>query len=206
MQITCGPQSDQRTLSFELAQYTRLGIFVSGGVDSTLLYYLACAENVRRNLAHEIVPIIIHRREGSRIHARPVVDAVNRLFNLNTAPARLGDTTLPEKEQVKRAVTQAFKLPPYFEAVYVGVISNRPEHMVGFEKIHVESHERVFMPFTNLEKSHIIDIYYQLGIENLLSITFSCDQDETQICGVCNGCRERQWGFDQIHKVDPKHV
>ena len=206
MQIICGPEHDRRLLTFDLPPYQKIGVFVSGGVDSTLLYYLACAENIKQHSNHKIVPIIIHRREGSRMHARPVVDAVNQLFDLKTAPLRLGNTTLPEPAQVKHAVVQAFTLPPYFEAVYVGVITNRPEHMIGFDKIEIEQHERVFMPFTNLEKSHIIDIYYQLKIEHLLSLTFSCDQSELTPCGSCNGCRERQWGFDQIHQMDPNHA
>ena len=99
-------------------------------------------------------------------------------------------------------ITTTFSLLQ-LETVYVGVISNRPEHLIGFDPIPIVEHYSVQTPFKHLEKSHIVDIYYQLGIEHVLSFTHSCDQHETVACGSCNGCRERQWGFEQLGKSDP---
>lgn len=206
MQLECGPDHDRRVLNLDLAEYQKQGVFVSGGIDSALLYYLAHLENIRTNSNKNIRPIVIHRREGSKYFSYPIIEKIHNLLGVDSKIARLGDTTLPEPEQVKRAVQQAFQRPPYFEVVYVGVILNRPEHMIGFDQIAIERHERVLIPFINLEKSHIIDMYYQLGIGSLLDYTFSCDQSETTACGKCNGCRERQWGFDQLKRKDTKHV
>lgn len=205
MQLECGPETDRRVLTVSLAEYQKIGVFVSGGVDSALLYYLLQLENIQTGSSRLIRPIVIHRREGSKYYSYPVIEHINRMLNIDARPVRLGNTALPEPEQVKTAVLQAFRLPPHFEAVYVGVIVNRPEHMIGFDQIKIEDHERVFMPLKNLEKCHIIDLYYTLGIQDILNITFSCDQSETVECGTCNGCRERQWGFDQVNRPDPKH-
>lgn len=203
MIIECGPLHDKRTFELTVPAGKKVGVFVSGGIDSALLYYLVLKESQTISAHEYIKPIIIHRKEGSRYYARPIIEKVNVLCDYHATPVRLGNTTLSEPEQVKNAVTQAFRFPPYFETVYVGVITNRPEHMIGFDPIIIEPHDQVITPFKNLEKSHIIHMYYQLRIEHLLQHTHSCDQHETVPCGSCNGCRERAWGFDQLGLIDP---
>ena len=56
---------------------------------------------------------------------------------------------------------------------------------------------RIGYPFKHLTKSHIIDLYFKMGIQELLQHTNSCDQQQIalQPCGMCNGCKERAWGF-----------
>jgi len=202
MQIICGPAHDRRTLTLDLPAASKIGVLVSGGVDSALLYYLLLYIKQQTNSLVEITPIVIHRKEGSKYFARPIVERINQLFNISKKPKQLGNTMLPEPEQVASAVRHAFSLLR-LETVYVGVISNRDEHLIGFDPIPIVEHHSVQIPFKDLEKSHVIDIYYQLGIEHLLPFTHSCDQQETVVCGSCNGCRERIWGFNQIGKQDP---
>jgi hypothetical protein len=203
MEIVCGPAHDQRSLKLTLPQTKKIGVFVSGGIDSALLYYLLLLEKKNTNGNQLVKPIKINRKEGSKYFAQNIINLVNQLFNIEIAPLRLGNTILPEIKQVSSAVKQAFNFPPYFDTVYIGVIHNRPEHMIGFEHIPVPEHAQVLVPFKNLEKSHIIDIYYKLGIEQLLFFTHSCDQHELVPCGRCNGCKEREWGFNQLEKQDP---
>lgn len=202
MLIDCGPVHDRRTLSLELPSTTKVGVLVSGGVDSTLLYYLLLHIKHQTNSSVDITPIVIHRKEGSKHFARPIVERINQIFNIYKKPKQLGNTMLPEPEQVESAVKHAFYLLK-LETVYVGVISNREEHLIGFNPIPIIEHHSVQTPFKNLEKSHVVDMFYQLGIDHLLPFTHSCDQHETAACGLCNGCRERQWGFEQLDKSDP---
>jgi hypothetical protein len=196
MKIECGPAHDRRTLSFTLPDAKKIGVFVSGGIDSALLYYLLLLEKQKINHDCDIVPLVIFRKEGSKRFAPPIIEKINRMVGVDKTFKRLGNTTLPEPEQVTSAVKQAFQLLK-IEVVFVGVISNRPEHQIGFDLIPVPDSELVKTPLNNLEKSHIIDLYNQLGIASLLDMTFSCDQSDNTACGTCNGCRERAWGFEQ---------
>jgi hypothetical protein len=202
MLINCGPAYDRRTLILDLPPTSKIGVLVSGGIDSALLYYLLLDIKQQTNSPIEITPIVIHRKEGSKHFARPIVERINQIFDIYKKPKQLGNTMLPEPQQVASAVMHAFSLLQ-LETVYVGVISNRPEHLIGFDPIPIVEHPSVQTPFKNLEKSHVVDIYYQLGIEHILPFTHSCDQHETVACGSCNGCRERAWGFNQIGKQDP---
>jgi hypothetical protein len=203
MKLVCGPAHDSRSLELWLPAEKKLGVCVSGGVDSTLLYYLLLKEQQDTNSNHKITPIVVHRKEGSKVYARPVIKQINQLFGVTNPVHRLGVTTLPESQQVASAVEQGYKILG-LDSVYVGVITNRPEHTVGFDPVVIPKLERFYTPFLHLEKSHVIDIYYQMSIQSLLEYTHSCDQSETDQCGTCNGCRERAWGFDQIHQHDPR--
>ena len=203
MKIECGPAHDRRTLSFTLPNVEKIGVFVSGGIDSTLLYYLLLLEKQKTNHACDIIPLVIFRNEGSKRFAPPIIEKINRMFDIDKNFKRLGNTTLPDHEQVTSAVKQAFRLL-FMEVVFVGVISVRSEHQIGFDPIPVPEVESVQTPLINLEKSHIIDLYNQLGITSLLDITFSCIQSDYIECGSCNGCRERAWGFSELSRTDPR--
>ena len=202
MQLICGPAHDRREMTLELPDALKIGVLTSGGVDSTLLYYLTLHLKYTNNTEHYIRPIVILRKEGSRYFARPVVQKINAIWGHTLEAMRLGDTTLPEPQQVESAVRQAFTIFKMYY-VYIGVITNRIEHMIGFDPIPVPETPGVVVPFKHLEKSHIIDMYYQLGIQDLLKYTHSCDQHEQIPCGVCNGCRERAWGFAELGQEDP---
>jgi len=205
MEIECGPENDKRTLKVSLPPVEKVGVFVSGGIDSALLYYLLLAEKYFLQSNHQIYPIVIYRKEGSKYFAEPVIKKINSIFDHALPTKRLGNTTLPEVQQVKSAVEQAFRLPPYFQSVFIGVIQNRPEHVVGFDPIPLpEEKDNVLMPLKHLEKTHIVDLYFRLGINHLLKYTHSCDQNEQLLCHVCNGCRERAWAFDQLNLQDPR--
>lgn len=199
MQFVC--RTD--TISIELPKEKRIGVLVSGGIDSALLYYLLLKEKERINSDHIIFPVIMFRKEGSKYFARPIVEKINQLFGINMRAKKFGDNTLPEQKQIESAIVQSFEILQ-IDCVFVGVIHNRPEHCIGIEHIPVPNDNRIKTPLVKLEKDCIIQLFYDLGIEELLKYTHSCDKDEHVHCGTCNGCNERMWGFKSIGRVDPR--
>jgi len=205
MNITCGPKDDQRTISITLPKKkSKIGVLVSGGTDSAILYYLLLLENKLRGNVHEILPISIMRKEGSRYCSSLVVGHINPLFQLPFQdPQIVGDNTLPEEQQVKSAVDEALTLG--FNIVYAGVIEQLPQHMVNWEPIPSRETARFKTPFQKINKSHIIDMICKLNQQVLFYITHSCADEKYQVgrCNVCNGCTERAWGFAQLDLTDP---
>lgn len=197
----CGPAHDRRQFEIVLPQYKKLGVLVSGGIDSALLYHLLLKEIKEQGTDHTVRPLYITRKEGSSYYALPVIDHVQKLFDSTVLPARLGNTQLPEHEQVRSAVEQAYRLL-HLEVVYVGTLVVRPEHMIGWFPVRADETAHFKTPFQHLEKSHVIDMFYQLGLVDLLSKTYSCIQ-EPHRCKECNGCKERAWGFAELQQVDP---
>jgi hypothetical protein len=205
MRLECGPAHDIRRIDINLpANYNRIGVMVSGGIDSTILYYLILS--LAKNTDYYVRPFAVKRKEGSVYHAKPCVEEVGRLFNReNDFPTFVGDNTLPELKQVESGLNDAYNYAK-MQMMYVGVIFTRPEHLVGYDKLAVNDTQNLQFPFQYLEKSHVVDLYYRFGIEYLLAYTHSCDRNEHEHCWDCNGCNERTWAFEQLNKKDPKRT
>jgi hypothetical protein len=205
MNIICGLNNDLRTVNIQLpTKASKLGVLVSGGIDSAILYYLLLLENQLRGNIHKILPISIIRKEGSKYLSSVVVGHVNQHFQIPFAePQIVGDNTLPEEEQVKSGVIQA--LDEGFDLVYAGVIEQLPQHMINWQPIPSKETARFKTPFANVNKSHIIDMVRKLNQDALFYITHSCSDDRFQVgrCNRCNGCAERSWGFSQLGLTDP---
>jgi 7-cyano-7-deazaguanine synthase in queuosine biosynthesis len=205
MNIICGPEQDQRTITINLPKNkSRIGVLVSGGLDSAILYYLLLLENKLKGNIHEILPITVMRKEGSKYFSNLVVGHINQQFNIPySSPIIVGDNTLPEEDQVKSGVNQAINQG--FDIVYAGVIEQLPQHMINWQPIPSKETPRFKTPFQSINKSHVIDMIVKLKQEPLFYITHSCSGEQSQIgrCNGCNGCNERSWGFSQLSLIDP---
>jgi diphthamide synthase (EF-2-diphthine--ammonia ligase) len=197
----CGPKDDLRSLEIVLPDNpSRIGIFVSGGIDSAILYYLLQLEN--KNKIHDIVPLSIMRKEGSKYFSQLVIAHVNEVLNLPIQkPLIVGKPNLPEDQQVKSGVIEAFQKK--FNYVYVGVIEQLDIHMVDWQHIPARETGNFKTPLAGLNKSHIIDLVCRLKQESLFSITHSCSVYEIGRCKICNGCNERSWAFEKLNIEDP---
>jgi len=206
MNIQCGPNSDIRSLDITLPNTpSKLGVLVSGGIDSAILYYLILLENRFSNNMHTVVPLSVMRKEGSRYFAQKVVDKIHELHNLPQVETTLvGDNSLPEEEQVRSAVRQSHNMG--FDIVYCGVIEQLPQHMVNWQPISSRETYRFKTPLQVLNKSHIIDLCVKLRRQDLFDVTHSCSRTELGRCNVCNGCNERRWGFEQNNIQEPDYV
>jgi hypothetical protein len=202
MNIICGPINDQRTVTIELSpKKETLGVFVSGGIDSAILYYLLLKENIALNNLHDIIPFTIFRKEGSSYAAAPVIEHVHFSLGLPLKSAlKVGDNTLPEHQQVGSGMQEAYKAG--ISRVYGGLIQQLPQHLIGWDAVKFRESEKFKAPFQHLNKSHIIDLVRKFDQECLYHITHSCCYDVGR-CNVCNGCNERAWGFEQLGIIDP---
>jgi len=194
---------NNNSVSITLPQQKRIGVLVSGGIDSAILYYLLLKEKQITNSDHIIYPIVMFRKEGSKYFARPIVKKIHEIFNISLNAKRFGNSDLPEEKQIESAVIESMEVLR-LDTVYIGVIKNRPEHMIGLEHIPVPKTPLIQTPFIDVEKDFIIKLYHDMGVEHLLEYTHSCDKDELIHCGNCNGCRERKWGFSRNGFTDLK--
>jgi len=203
MNIQCGSANNLKTISITLPkQKSRIGVLVSGGIDSAILYYLLLLENQFRGNIHEVLPISIMRTEGSEYFSKLVVASINRKFKIaNLETIIVGDPTLPDHEQVKSGVDDALKLG--FDIVYAGVIEQQPEHMIGWTPPPSGETRRFKTPLKDINKIYIIDLVIKCKQEDLFYITHTCNGYKIGRCDGCNGCNERAWGFSQLGLTDP---
>lgn len=205
MIITCGPDYDKKQVIIELPEIREtLGVFISGGLDSAILYYLVVQENQRLGGRHEIIPFTVARKEGSKYFARPVIEHVQLLFNLPLCPPLdVGDNTLYEPLQVGSGMKDA--IASGCDKIYAGLITQLPEHMIGWDHPKYKQTPKFRAPLLDLNKNHVVDLIVQTNQQWIFHVTHSCDHNLGK-CGLCNGCRERAWGFEQMGMIDPGSV
>lgn len=216
MKLECGPHNDRRIFSLELPtiptfpyehirklwirsnnliQGNKIGCLVSGGADSALLYFLMLEENINTGNRFEIIPYTI-LRIGAKIPAQNVINWIHKFYNIPQIKLNIiGNPGLPEMQQVNSGIFEI--LGSKVDYVYLGIIADRPEHYINWDNVKFEETVQRKYPFLNLEKSHIIDLYYKKNLKELLDLTRSCNIGE-EPCGHCNGCIARSWGIEQI--------
>ena len=197
----CGPATDRRTLNVWLHPLRkRIGVLVSGGMDSALLYYLLVKLNVESGLTHKITPYTILRKDGSSQYAPDIINHVHDLFNLPlTTTEIVGDPTLAENMQVETGARDALKKS---NILYMGLIEELAAFTIGWrDPIKWNNSDSRLYPLKDLNKSHIVDLIIQFKQEKLFELTHSCIMSGK--CYNCNGCNERSWGFEQMGYADP---
>lgn len=217
MRIECGPIHDRRILDFNLPylpffkntgikkvwlktnniiEGNKLGCMVSGGVDSVLMYYLLIEENISTGMKYEITPYTILRR-GARNPATNTINWIHKHFNLPSIELNIvGNPYLPEIEQIESGIKDI--LGKSADYVYIGIMEDRPEHYVNAYNITFRETFHRRYPLLNLQKSHIIDLYSQKNLFDLLKLTTSCNKGQWPACLKCNGCEARFWALDQM--------
>ena len=84
---------------------------------------------------------------------------------------------------------------------YIDNISNIPYHFFQDKEFSYPNFSQSFcIPFININKQNIADLYKELGIEDLYKITRSCESTviNDRHCGSCWWCKERIWGFGYL--------
>lgn len=216
MIVECGPINDRRILVLELPkipnfpnetmsalwkrytniQSNKIGVLVSGGLDSALLYFLLIKENLSTGSKFSIVPYTILRANGSEYYAQKVIGFIHEYFNIPAINLNyIGNIGLPEINQVESGISDILAVK--VDYVYLGMIELREEHTKGIKVSKFNETPTRKYPFLRLQKSHIIDLVIQNNVLDIISITYSCDMPGIVPCGNCNGCNERTWGLTQ---------
>jgi hypothetical protein len=194
---------DVRPVIIKLTLYRKIGVLVSGGLDSALLYYLIRKLTLSDN-RFSVVPYTITRNDGSSRHAQPVIDYIHEILGIEQQYSTKLDIDEPDSElQVAAGMRELCNTGP--NLIYIGIIQTLEEHALhSIHKPYVPTNsERFNYPLKDLNKAHVIQLIIQLGLEKLFTLTHSCVYDIDIPCGTCNRCNERAWAFSQLGLIDP---
>jgi hypothetical protein len=199
-------EQDPRTVLIELPEEKkRIGVMLSGGADSALLLYMIAKEQFLHNTDHDIIPLTIARSDGAVLYSPGIVNYVNKFFGMNIPqPVQIGKPDLPHKDVVRLGVVAAFAKHK-LDYVYLGETQLPPDPVLGVYPVRSQQspHQQVILPFVDLYKTHVIDMYYTLRQEELLKLTHSCTERTVWRCDECFNCSERAWAFNKLNRTDP---
>jgi len=193
----------------------KYAINVSGGADSALLLYILMTYT-----QHDVIVTTMADDELALINSISASRVVNKVIKLT------GNFNVEHSityVQQYRHLDQSLIDDETIKVYYTGVTSNPPDDIsIGFGDEDVGSGETlglglpdrspnvvrdiwaaegaICLPFFNVDKTKIAEIYDYLGItETLFPMTVSCtvNTDDTH-CGECWWCEERKWAFGRL--------
>jgi 7-cyano-7-deazaguanine synthase in queuosine biosynthesis len=198
LDFTLGPTNDRIKLNFKINYITtRVGVLVSGGIDSAILYYLMLLYNLKNNNRHNITHYHIFHNNIFANSAEQIIRHINNQFNIPFNGLNfIGDGTLDDIYRIPQACREVITKQ---SVVYCGHIKVLPEHSinVNYDTNWKESH-LVKYPFKDLNKSHIVDLVIQNNCTKLFGLSHSCVNGK--ICNLCNRCNELNWAFKTLGK------
>jgi hypothetical protein len=189
--------------------FERIGVYFSGGIDSTALLILILTELQLSNKIKEtpITCFTIKKNDFAVDISDQLIKLLSKKFNttiehqnyiFNKSQENISISTFVELFRINR------------ESIFFLGINRMPDdEIVQFKnKLKVDYGHRkdrfvYYSPFLFLHKPQIIDIFYKLGHEDILPYTYSCTMQPKIPCGNCYACEERAWGFKYLEKIDP---
>lgn len=219
MQLNLGPSELQTNFTLDIIGLIKttprsidsIGLYFSGGIDSTALLLLLITE--LKNIGKiDTIPIncfSIAKQDFATTITPRILTAVQNKFKVSINHINGIENYNNDKELIDNKIFLnnfvKYKNTFYFAA------NNRmpPASIVEFKnKLKVDYGYRqnkliYYSPFLFLHKPQILDIFYKLNCEDLIPYTYSCTMNETTPCQNCYACEERAWGFKMLNKIDP---
>ena len=195
-EFICGPEWDRRIVSLRPAR--RVGLLVSGGLDSTVLYYmLSQIEGIDLKLYN----LQIDRGLSTAQHVKNAIGNAEievipqRTLTIKVEPLssmlHLAALFIQNQGEVDTLYTAANMIPPLSLFPEFDDVKDFPSRSWSF-------HDHDFMegPFLPLYKYHIIDAAIKLNVP--IQHTHTCCENKWGQCDICWACKERVWGFNQL--------
>ena len=204
-----------------------IGVVVSGGFDSTLLFFMLYGICLERG--QKIVPFTVPKNDGALTYATRMLEWIARCYEIKQ-PATIVVNNKGvdwskddyQGDEVARQLIDGIKeimdlgLAGY---VYTGVNEYPPNyetlcsyHVPGPRNLSRDSDfiykgrpvsDIIRQPFADLTKTDLINFANELGIlDEVMEISHSCVELIRGRCGECFWCKEREWGFAEAGLVD----
>jgi len=229
MKLLLGPENLQTELDFTISKklgcftipngfainpVKRVGVYLSGGLDSAALLCLVLSEleSIGKLNETEVVCFTIEKSDGPTYYATQVLEQVEKRFNCKlTHVNNIKNDPIPDLTGNigPSPIKEIRNYDPVNMIVYMGINRMAPSELKTYNnplKIdygYTKTGYTFNSPFLFMHKPQILDILYKLNCESVIPYTHSCTQQEVGQCGVCYSCEERAWGFEMLGKQDP---
>jgi len=186
----------------------KCAINVSGGADSALLLYI-----LMKYSSHAVIAVTSGNSEIDMCNTMAASRVVNKVIELTDNYNVEHSITYMRDFVGFKAVNQSLVADENIKVYYLGITQNPPDDVattfaIPGEEDRSPSVERpvwrregsVYIPFFNVDKKKIAEIYDYLGItDTLFPVTVSCTKNtDNTHCDDCWWCDERKWAFGRL--------
>ena len=204
-----------------------IGVVVSGGFDSTILWHYLYG--LCRERKQTIIPFTVPKNDGALTYAIRMLDWSTGKYNdkrrhpivVNAKGVNWSKKDYQGEEVAQQLLGGIREIMDLGLAgyVYTGVNEYPPDHDTlcsyhtpGPRKLARESDvmykgrpvsDIIRQPFADLTKADLVSFANDLGIlDEVAEISHSCVELIRGRCGECFWCKEREWGFAEAGLVD----
>lgn len=207
MKYTAGPTGDRAEIIIGIPyQCKNIAVALSGGADSALMLYLLAKEIRVTSKQCTLTPFTVPRPDGGANYSPKIVEYINNKLGISIAmPIIVGDGNVDHATVISVANKGLLDSGKY-DLIFVAENKVPPIYTGAMPPVRSPSKnawKRLALPFFNVQKHHLIDLYYQEGIEEMLNYSHSCTGLTSGRCNVCFNCQERAWAFSTLDKTDP---
>ncbi|MDB4335679.1 hypothetical protein OAA03_00300 [bacterium] len=203
----------------------KIGISMSGGLDSSLMTWLLCKEISDNNKNTEVFPLhgIDNTRPTSPENIQNIINFLRTSFpSVKIHDMLTWDNTkdyiIPKSEK-DTAGLKKYMYSHNIRYIYQGRTANPPKEVTDnfgghFEKVRshnndkptivhsVKNNSYLIRPWINVDKKYIYEQYKKHNLlDTLEPLTWSCiafmyeTKFFTEPCKTCYWCKEKHWGF-----------
>jgi len=209
IELMCGPEDDQRLLSIFLPKnedfFNIISVGFTGGIDSAFLLYLVAKLNSMQEIPYIIQPItILGDKFIEQLEYIPkIIDFIKKTTEQQVQDTRfihIDDPKINATKQLNQGFGEALQ---YSKLLCLGDTEHPPTLGVNYLR-NFSKDSKIYQPFKNLNKSHIIDAMIKLNLEEYIDIAPRClnyHKYWNSHCGIFF-CKERRWAYHTLKRDD----
>lgn len=202
---------DGTEFEFTVPNTPKIGLFMSGGIDSATLLGMIITElkSTNRNIPITAYTTYKHTREQD--YTPRLIKLISKHFDTNIEHVN----NLPNREEyLKEGVADPQNMFDVYNShngnitIYAANNNQAEETFEIFEHrtLKYTQQPNICSPFLNSKKTQIVDIMYQINLDFLLPYTHSCARWPVGNCNDCYNCEERSWAFKVLGKENPDTI
>jgi hypothetical protein len=183
------------------------GVLMSGGLDSSVMMCLILQTYLLEGSTVPFCAINVRRGFGTEVFFARMIDRISSLFQRQIDTISL---PLPPGTADKDCLTVP-AIPFLDNSPYKSVFSADTSNPEGVrvdqapERTPVEkqfSFKRWHLPFLHCDKSHVVQLMYNLGLTFIETESHTCFASQDLRCGNCFQCQERAWAYKTLDLTD----
>lgn len=228
--LEVGPDYDRRELNVTLPANNHpkncIAVGFTGGYDSALLLFLLCVLNSHQKIPYIIRPFVLfdETRPEDIGSALRLIDFIKNYSGSNytlknlkvfdsekTINGSFGSTYV---KVIDQKLLEENHVPFLDKTIAIKHLYNLRFMFLGDNELPNEKHEwtnlhwkrikskhnQILQPLFNLQKYHIVDAIFKLGIEEIFNIVGPCLEGHSSLEETCKyfACNERRWAFTKL--------
>lgn len=179
------------------SQSDRVGLLISGGIDSAILAALLIRRSIKNKDKSSFFPFVIKKSDQSFCRVPSILKFLKDHFKVQIAQIQyVGDATLHHSLINKSAIKEIFE-KKLCDHLYLGLTKNPPVQLPGLapDRPSAINHAKIHAPFLGINKAQVLMIAKELSLLPLLSLTHTCTEEPQIPCLKCWQCSEKLWAF-----------